>query len=49
MVSATLAAVEAGSPRSSAFIAFICEPPRLGLTENVLVGVSPLSSSGQSD
>ena len=49
VVSATLAAVEAGMPRSSAFIAFPFVLRRLGLTEHVLVGVSPLASSGQSD
>ena len=49
VVSATLAAVEAGMPRSSAFIAFPFVLRRLGLTEHVLVGISPLSQFGQPD
>ena len=49
VVSATLAAVEAGMPRSSAFITFPFVLARLGLTEHVLVGVSPICSTGQSD
>lgn len=49
VVSAALAAVEAGMPRSSVFIAFPFVLARLKLTEHVLVGISPFSQSGQSD